>query len=58
MKTICNIITGIAAIVFFLALCSIETLEFKVIASLMISSGWLIGYGMICDELRRIREGR
>ena len=58
MKKVCNIITYIAAFAFFLSLCSIETLDARVLATLLISGGWLFGAIMVYEEKRRAKGVR
>lgn len=58
MKKLCNIITYIAAFVFCLALCSIETLDAGVLFALLISGLWLSVASAVYVEKRRLREGR
>lgn len=56
MKRFLNILTTIAAVVFALSLCAIESLNTATLAALMISGGWLVCYTMIYHELRRAGE--
>lgn len=58
MKKVCEVITYIAALAFFLSLCSIETLEVKPLVTLMVSSIWLVGYGVCRAESNQASGGR
>lgn len=58
MNKFCEVITVIAALAFFLALCSIESLSAGVLITLFLSGAWLLGAAVMEDEKRQERRGR
>lgn len=62
MKKVFEIITYLAALAFVLALGSVETAldngTITPFAVMFFSAAWIIGYGWIDSEERRLREGR
>lgn len=58
MNKTCEVITVIAAIAFFLALCSIETLSAGVLITMAISGAWLVGVAVAEEDKRQERKGR
>ena len=53
---IAGFFAGIAALVFMASLCAIESLRPEVLGAMLISGGYLVAYGVICQELRRSEE--
>lgn len=62
MRKVFEIITYLAALAFVLALSFIEkALDNGSIAPFVViffAASWIIGYGVIAEEERRLREGR
>lgn len=58
MNKFCEVITVVAALAFFLALCSIETLSAGVLTTLLLSGAWLVGAAVMEDEKRHERGRR
>lgn len=53
---IAGFFAAIAALVFMASLCCIESLKPEVLIAMLISGGYLVAYGMICEEMRRAGE--
>lgn len=51
-------ITSVAVVAFVLALCTIESLSLFSIITMIISGSWIVGYGFVMEEEKRMREGR
>lgn len=58
MKTIFDILTGVALMVFLISLSAIEELHYETLVALLVSGSWLVTYTAISNELRREKEGR
>ena len=50
-------ITGVALVVFVLALCTIESLSVWSLVTMAVSGAWIAGYGYM-EEEKRAKEGR
>ena len=58
MKKIGEVITSVALVAFIVSLCCIESLTVISIVTMLISGAWLVGYGFVYEEEKRLREGR
>lgn len=58
MKTICNIITYLAAFAFMLSLSMMDGNPTAAVIILFFSVAWLGGYAFVWEENRRERERR
>lgn len=58
VKTICNIITSLAAFAFMLSLGMMDGNPTAAVIILLLSGAWLGGYAYVWEENRRERERR
>lgn len=58
MKQIGEFITSVALVAFIISLCCIERLSIISIVTMFLSGAWLVGYGFVYEEEKRMREGR
>lgn len=58
MKQFCEVITGVALVAFVLALCMIECNPIASVITMAASGAWIVFYGYMEEEERKMREGR
>ena len=51
-------ITGVAMVAFLLALCSIESMSLFSIIAMIVSGSWIVAYGFVMEEEKRMGAGR